>query len=211
MLSLLQTPSDEPFPYFLEVAEIVCETTVHMHILGAGRSTIIQEKVTLPYAKSLNNRTVWNNLWILSLTLCSSVSQMKVCKERPEGREREGWSCGVSQGWHLNTHTRQWYNDILLWYSGSRSHKSQNILPHSAYAWEVCFGHRGHTAFRHPPLERGCSASHRLLSSSRASHRASSHNSATVTKAPQQLWLLPSLLFPSTFLKEDLKGVPDVL
>lgn len=58
MLSLLQTPSEEPLLYLLEVAEIVCETIAHMHIPGAGKSIIIQEKVALPYARSLNNRTV---------------------------------------------------------------------------------------------------------------------------------------------------------
>lgn len=96
------------------------------------------------------------NLWtteqfeiICESSLLPPVSQfLKECKERPEGGKREGRPCSISQGWHLKYTTR----NELLWYTGSRSHKGQNILPHSCFhAWEVGFGHRGHIAFRDAP------------------------------------------------------------
>lgn len=157
------------------------------------------------------------NLWtteqfeiICESSLLPPVSQfLKECKERPEGRKREGRPCSISQGWHLKYTTRQWVA-LIHWEQEPQGpeHPSTLMLPclgsgfwpQRSYSFQRCSWH----------LERGCSSSHRPLSSPRASHTASSHNSATVTKAPQQLWLLPSLLSPATFLKEDLKGAPDM-
>lgn len=99
----------------------------------------------------------------------------------------------------IHTHTRQRVA-LIQW---EQEPQEPEHPSHSAYAWEAHAWPQRSYSFQRCSwhLERGCSASHRLLSSPRAPHRASSHNSATATKAPQQLWLLPSLLSLPKFLK----------
>lgn len=157
------------------------------------------------------------NLWTIErfeITCESSllplVPQFLKCKYAKKGqkagRGKDDSVASHRAGTLIHTHTRQWVALIQWeWEPQEPEHPS-----HSAYAWEAHVWPQRSYSFQRCSwhLERGCSASHRLLSSSRAPHRASSHNSATMTKAPQQLWLLPSLLSLHTLLKGDVKGVP---
>lgn len=95
-----------------------------MHILGAGKSTVIKEKIALPYA----------NLWtterfeiICESSLLSRVPQFfkyKYAKKgQKAGRGKDDPVVPHRAGTSIHTPDNE-----LLWYNGSRSHKSQNIL-----------------------------------------------------------------------------------
>lgn len=153
-----------------------------MHILGAGKSIIIQEKVALPYAKSLNTEQF--EITCESSLLPHVPDFLKYKHAEKGGRQKAGRGKDdpvVSHRAGTLTHTPKSCSDTMG--AGATRARTSSTLstclgsvfwPQRSYSFQKCSWH----------LERGCAASHPLLSSSRAFHRASSHNSATVTKLP---------------------------
>lgn len=172
---------------------------------------LIQQKVVLPYAMSSNNRIVRNNLQNLSLN--PSVPWFLKCecerKGQKEGRGKDDPAVPCRAGTVIHAPQAVSCSDN----DGSRSHSSQDVLPHSVHAWEVCLGHRGHTAFRDAAGTQGGDARFEAPTPLKLQGFPRGQQQPELSccdPSPHQHWMLPSSLAPAISLKEDPEGAPNI-